>query len=56
MKFSFKKRTFNLLLPKMLDFVAKQAGWKNWNSIKIENEAHARILIDEEKMRNNKQT
>lgn len=39
---------------KMLDFVAKQAGWKNWNSIKIDNEPHARILIDEEKIRNNK--
>lgn len=39
---------------KMLDFVAKQAGWKNWNSIKIDNESHARILIDEEKIRNNK--
>lgn len=39
---------------KMLDFVAKQAGWKNWNYIKIDNEPHARILIDEEKIRNNK--
>lgn len=39
---------------KMLDFVAKQAGWKNWNSIKIDNEIHARILIDEEKIRSYK--
>ncbi len=36
---------------KMLDFVAKEAGWKNWQSIKIESEKHARLLIDEEKLR-----
>lgn len=39
---------------KMLDLVAIEAGWKNWNSIKIKNESHARILIDEEKLRNYK--
>ena len=38
---------------KMLDMVAREAGWKNWNSIKIENEAQARLLIDKEKLRNN---
>ena len=36
---------------KMLDIVAKDAGWKNWQSIKIESEKHARLLIDEEKLR-----
>lgn len=36
---------------KMLDLVAKEAGWKNWQSVKIESEKHARLLIDEEKQR-----
>ena len=39
---------------KMLDMVAREAGWKNWQSLKIENESQARLLIDEEKLRNDK--
>ena len=36
-----------------LDVVADMAGWHNWRSIKIEDEAHARQLIDAEKGRKN---
>ena len=42
-----------LLIPhhEALDIVAQMAGWKNWKSIKIEDEIHARQLIDAEKFR-----
>lgn len=42
-----------LLIPhhEALDIVAQMAGWKNWKSIKIEDETHARQLIDAEKFR-----
>ena len=47
------KRMTDLTHIEALDVVADMAGWHNWRSIKIEDEAHARQLIDAEKWRKN---
>ena len=47
------KRMTDLTHIEALDVVADMAGWHNWRSIKIEDEAHARQLIDAEKGRKN---
>lgn len=47
------KRMTDLTHVEALDVVADMAGWHNWRSIKIEDEAHARQLIDAEKWRRN---
>lgn len=45
------KKMTALTHTQALDEVAKIAGWRNWRSIKVESEAHARQLIDAEKWR-----
>ena len=45
------KRMTELTHTEALDVVAQMAGWQNWKSVKIEDEAHARGLIDAEKWR-----
>lgn len=47
------KRMTDLTHMEALDVVANMAGWQNWRAIKIEDEAHARELIDAEKWRKN---
>lgn len=47
------KRMTELTHMQALDVVAQMAGWNDWRSIKIEDEAHARGLIDAEKWRKN---
>jgi|GEM_PF-2416039 len=47
------KRMTDLTHIEALDVIAQIAGWKNWRAIKIEDEAHARELIDAEKWRKN---
>ncbi|MBR1601357.1 MAG: hypothetical protein IJ677_07240 [Alphaproteobacteria bacterium] len=47
------KRMTDLTHIEALDVVANIAGWQNWRAIKIEDEAHARELIDAEKWRKN---
>ncbi len=45
------KRITKLTHVEALETVAKISGWKNWRSVKIDNEVDARQLIDEEKRR-----
>ena len=45
------KRMLNIPHLEALDIVAQIAEWKNWKDIKIEDEMHARGLIDAEKWR-----
>ena len=47
------KKIANVSHYKALDIVAKIAGWKKWNSINIQDEADARVLINDEKVRQN---
>ena len=50
------KRMTDLTHIEALDAVAQMAGWQNWRAVKVENEAHARQLIDAEKWRKNRAT
>ncbi|MBR1904043.1 MAG: hypothetical protein IJ824_02570, partial [Alphaproteobacteria bacterium] len=50
------KRMTELTHMEALDVVAQMAGWNDWRSVKIEDEAHARGLIDAEKWRKNMAT
>ena len=45
------KKIAKLTHVEALEIVAKISGWKNWRSVKIDNEVDARQLIDEEKRR-----
>lgn len=45
------KRMTDLTHIEALDAVAQMAGWQNWRAVKVEDEAHARQLIDAEKWR-----
>ena len=45
------KRMTELTHIEALDVVAKMAGWQNWRAVRVEDEAHARQLIDAEKWR-----
>lgn len=45
------KRMLDIPHHAALDLAAKMAGWSNWKAIKIEDERHARQLIDAEKKR-----
>ena len=47
------KRMTDLTHIEALDVVAQMAGWQSWKAVKIEDEAHARELIDAEKWRKN---
>ena len=42
------KRLLEIPHHEALDITAQMSGWQNWNSIKIENEAHARHLVHHE--------
>jgi hypothetical protein len=50
------KRMTDLTHIEALDAVAQMAGWQNWRAVKVEDEAHARQLIDAEKWRKNRAT
>ena len=47
------KRMTDLTHIEALDVVAQMAGWQSWKAVKIEDEAHAREMIDAEKWRKN---
>lgn len=50
------KRMLEIPHHEALDTAAQMAEWKNWKDVKIEDETHARGLIDAEKWRKKKAT